>query len=231
MQEDEEKLYRCISTSDSLHVSRGDSCLMTFTKARVLESMGAVRIVDDPADAPRIGPPDDDYLFRSRFGKRSGTRVAWIQNYSKNGGAEISNYNCIAVGRDLGFDVVGVVSNSLRGFGLCKDADVIVVNNLHSGNRDEIFDYLGRTTVPWIKYEHDLQETEFDLYKKSRLNVFISPLQKKLLLAARDRLIMPVLSVEMNISEGSVRHGKMSLMTSLMNLKRDYLTPKRRRKI
>lgn len=179
MQEDEEKLYRCISTSDSLHVSRGDSCLMTFTKARVLESMGAVRIVDDPADAPRIGPPDDDYLFRSRFGKRSGTRVAWIQNYSKNGGAEISNYNCIAVGRDLGFDVVGVVSNSLRGFGLCKDADVIVVNNLHSGNRDEIFDYLGRTTVPWIKYEHDLQETEFDLYKKSRLNVFISPLQKK----------------------------------------------------
>ena len=179
MQEDEEKLFKCVRTSDAFHVSRGDCCLLPFGKARVMQAMGAVQILDDPADSPRIGPPDDGYLFRLKFGKRPGTRVAWIQNYSKNGGAEISNYNCVAAGRDLGFDVVGIITNSLQSFDLCKQADVIVVNNLHSGNRDTVIDYLNRTTTPWIKYEHDLQETEFDLYNRSRLNVFISPLQKR----------------------------------------------------
>lgn len=178
MQEDDEKLYKCISTSDTFHISRGDTCLLPFGKARIMQAMGAVQILDDPSNTPRPGVPDDDYLFRTKFSKRPGTRVAWIQNYSKNGGAEISNFNCIAVGRDLGFDVVGVISNNLQSFNLCKEADVVVVNNLHSGNRETILDYLSRATVPWIKYEHDMQEDAFDLYKQSRLNVFISPMQQ-----------------------------------------------------
>ena len=179
MQEDQERLYKCVSTSDTFHISRGDTCLLPFTKARVMQAMGAVKILEDPADAEQAGPSDDEYLYRMKFSKRPGTKVAWMQNYSKNGGAELSNFNCVAVGRDLGFDVVGVVTNTMSSFGLCKEADVIVVNNLHSGNRDMILEYLNRTTVPWIKYEHDLQEDAFDLFQKSRLNVFISPMQQE----------------------------------------------------
>ena len=179
MQEDEEKLYKCVSSSDTFHVSRGDFCLLPFGKARVLQAMGAVKILDDPANEARIGPPDDEYLYRTRFGKRPGTKVAWIQNFSKNGGAEISNYNCVAIGRDLGFDIVGVITDNLSGFELCREADVIIVNNLHSGNRDKILEYLTRTTIPFVKYDHDLQEEEAELFRKSRLNVFISPRQQK----------------------------------------------------
>jgi hypothetical protein len=178
MQESDEELYKCISTSDTFHISRGDTCLLPFAKARVMQAMGAVKILGDPAEQGIPKQPDDEYLYRTKFSKRPGTRVAWMQNFSKNGGAEISNYNCIAIGRDIGFDVVGVVTNTLQSFNVCKEADVIVVNNLHSGNRETILDYLARTTIPWVKYEHDLQEEAFDLFQRSSLNVFISPMQR-----------------------------------------------------
>jgi hypothetical protein len=151
--------------------------VLPFPKARMLEAMGAVKIIDEPIVAKQS--QDSDYMYRFAFSKRPMTRVIWIQNYDKNGGAEISNFNCIATGRNLGFDVIGVVINNMQSFNLLRQADVIIVNNLHADNKETIIDYLNKTTIPWIKYEHDLSEHDFDLYKKSRLNIFISPMQQK----------------------------------------------------
>lgn len=178
MNEAEIKNVRCVSTCDTFSIMRGDYCYLPLPKARLLESMHAVRIVEKvPKKVHRVA--DDDYLFRYAYSRRNLTKVAWIQNYSKVSGAEISNFNLVRVGRNLGFDIVGVVVDTLQSFELAKHADIIIVNNLHSCNRDIVIEYLKKTTIPWIKYEHDLLETDFDLYKKSTKNIFISPLQKK----------------------------------------------------
>ena len=178
MNEIEEKRVTCVSTCDNFHILRGDHCVLPWTKALILQASGSIKILDDitPLKKQTL---DENYLFRSAFSKRPMTRVIWIQNYNKNGGAEISNFNCVAIGRNLGFDVVGLVINENFSTRILKQADVIIVNNLHDSGKEVILDYLNRTTIPWIKYEHDLTETEVDLYRKSKLNVFISPMQQE----------------------------------------------------
>jgi hypothetical protein len=174
----EERRVRCESICDTLSIIRGDQCVLPWAKARMLEAMGAVKIIEDTIPQMKKQLSDSDYLYRFAFSKRPLTRVIWIQNYDKNGGAEISNFNCIAVGRNLGFDVIGIVINNLQSLNLLRQADVIIVNNLHAANKDIILDYLNKTTIPWIKYEHDLSEHNMDLFTKSKLNVFISPMQQ-----------------------------------------------------
>jgi len=173
-----QKFVKCVSVTDSFSIMRGDHCMLPLSKARMMESMGAVKILDKLVRPNSSYLADDDYLYRAAFSNRRQTRVMWIQNYNKHGGAEISNYNCVAVGRNLGFDIVGMVVNDLQGKNLLRNADVIIVNNLHSENKDVVVDYLKNTTIPWIKYDHDFLETDFDLFKKSKLNVFISPIHR-----------------------------------------------------
>jgi len=169
---------KCVSTSDSFSILRGDSCFLPVPKARMLEALGTVKIIDKIETKTRV-IEDDDYLFRYKFSKRKMTRVAWVQNYSYNGGAEISNFSAIRVGQNLGFDIVGLNIDEFKSCEIMSKADVIIVNNLHSPNRGEVLDYLARTTVPWIKYDHDCGEVEKFLYTDSKKNVFISPRHKK----------------------------------------------------
>jgi len=150
--------------------------MLPIGKAHILESMGSVKIIEDVKQLEKKSYSDEEYVYRCEFTKRPGTRVVWIQNYDKNGGAEISNFNCVAIGRRLGFDVVGFIINDPNSLKLFKKADIVIVNNLHSSNKESIIDYLYKTTIPWIKYDHDLSENECELFKKSSLNVFISPL-------------------------------------------------------
>ena len=173
--EAELKNVRCIVTCDNMAIMRGDACFVPLARARMMESQGSLKIIDK-LEPKQKTVCDFDFLYRFHFSQRRTTRVAWVQNYSKNGGAEISNFTAVRIGQNLGFDISGVVIDAEQfSFKILDDSDIIIVNNLHNGRRKEILDYLYATKKPWIKYDHDRCETEFDLYKRSRLNVFISP--------------------------------------------------------
>jgi hypothetical protein len=62
---------------------------------------------------------------------------------------------------------------------ILEHADVIIVNNLHNFNKEQVVKYLLATKKPWIKYDHDLLEEQYDLYQKSTLNIFLSPMHQK----------------------------------------------------
>lgn len=107
------------------------------------------------------------------------TRVAWCQNYEKKGGAEISSFNVIQVGSSLGFDIIGWrVGGENPGVEILKYADIVIVNNLHyvDDSKAELLDFLFKSGKPFIKYDHDCYENEKEIYRKSVLNVFISPM-------------------------------------------------------
>lgn len=176
MIDSEVKFIKCVVTCDTMSIMRGDNCMLPHQKARLLEAMGAVKIIDKQKSNKNN---DAGYMYHYSFSKRPSTRVVWLQNYVKEGGAEISNYRCVSVGRNLGFDIVGVDIDDVRGYELLRKADVIIVNNLHAAGREKALEYLSRTTIPYIKYEHDMLEVEPSLFINSKLNVFISPMQRE----------------------------------------------------
>ena len=114
-------------------------------------------------------------------------KVAWIQDYSREyGGAELSNKSVVAVGFDIGHDIVGITPSNFP-VGALRDCDVAIVNNFFEftdAQRSVILDTLWGMGKPYVKYEHDsreLKRKEFakELFGKSRLNVFISPAHRK----------------------------------------------------
>lgn len=170
-------LIRCKVTCDTMSIIRGDTCVLPLPKARVLASTGKVQIIDSEMMKKKT-IVDTNYLFKRNFSQRRLTRVSWVQNYNKNGGAEISNFNAIQVGQRLGFDIVGeVLGDSTFSYKNLNAADIIIVNNLHAAGKEEFIKWLIKSGKPYIKYEHDLIETSAELFKHSKLNVFISPLQ------------------------------------------------------
>jgi len=171
---------QCLVTCDNMSAIRGTTCYLPVPKARVLAARGSVRITEK-LDKKVIQEYDDsDYMYRQKYLKTPLTRVAWVQNYNKNGGAEISNFTAIDVGKKLGFDVAGyVLNNDSSAYRVIDQADIIIVNNLHAERKTEFVDRLIRENKPFIKYDHDLCEKDLRVYKHSRLNIFISPLHKK----------------------------------------------------
>ncbi|MEW6613939.1 MAG: hypothetical protein AB1401_00485 [Thermodesulfobacteriota bacterium] len=113
-------------------------------------------------------------------------RVAWVQDWSTTGGAELSNLEVIRVGRLLGFSIQQITP---KNFDLkwLRSADLIVINNFFQFKDDQakkVLELIFEKNVPYVKYEHDHREIERlglsrRLFGKSRLNVFISPLQEK----------------------------------------------------
>jgi hypothetical protein len=154
---------------------RGDTCVLPLSKARILSASGKVEIVDKEKLKTRV-IEDTDYLFSNGFSKRKLTRVAWVQNYNKHGGAEISNFNMVRIGKKLGYDIVGCALGDPRfSYEVLKRADVVIVNNLHNGNKGEFITWLLKSGKPFVKYDHDHMENVKEVYTKSDLNVFISP--------------------------------------------------------
>lgn len=173
--EQEIRSVKCLVTCDNMSIIRGDGCYLPLAKARVLQANGSVKIIDK-INLSTQEEGDTDYLYREKYSKRRLTRVAWVQNYSKNGGAEISNFVAVRAGRRLGFDIVGVIIGSSNySERLLDGADVVIVNNLHSAGKADLLGWLYKTKKPWIKYDHDRCESELEIYKRSRLNVFLSP--------------------------------------------------------
>lgn len=168
---------KCKCLDKGMKARHGNYVFLSYHDARSLQASGHVRI-DDPDVKATREIVETDYLFRKSWSRRRMTRVAWVQNYEKNGGAEISNFNAIQVGSRLGFDIVGwAVGGDNAGFELLNSADIVIVNNLHYVEQDKaaLLKWLYESNKPFVKYDHDCFEVEKDIYRRSKLNVFISP--------------------------------------------------------
>jgi hypothetical protein len=155
----------------------GEFIHLPYNEARSLHASGHVKIVDPDLKLDRE-IVETDYLYRNSWSKRRLTRIAWCQNYEKNGGAEISSFNVVQVGKRLGFDIVGwKVGGNNAGLDLIRSADLIIANNLHYVDEAKaaLLEFIFKTGKPFVKYDHDCYESEREIYRRSLLNVFISP--------------------------------------------------------
>jgi hypothetical protein len=112
--------------------------------------------------------------------------VAWIQDFKKVGGAELSNHAVVAAGEVLGYDIIGITP-SLFDTRVLGQADLIVVNNFFEFSPSQLTtvrQLLHEQRVPYVKYEHDLRELRRvnisrPLFRDASLVVFISPAHQK----------------------------------------------------
>jgi len=114
-------------------------------------------------------------------------KVAWVQDMMKRGGAEISNELVVKVGIDCGNEISLVTNfmdvSEIRS--ILRESDLVIVNNIFHFSKDQIGEikkilFAGK---PYVKYDHDFRELrrpEFgrELFRRSVLNVFISPFHR-----------------------------------------------------
>lgn len=161
-----------------MRMNYGQYAHLTYGEARQLEAQRHVRILEK--DVPRRHMDNTSYMYRLRFNKRRYTRVAWVQNYSKDGGAEISNYNVVRVGEKLGYDIVGCnidLMNNLEAS--LKMCDIVIVNNMHSANYDEATRMILGMGKPLVVYSHDCFAEDGRLFESAAYSFFISPFHQR----------------------------------------------------
>lgn len=182
----------CKCISDMMKNSRGETCHLPLPMARKMEAEGHVKIISDhegnPVDKNIIQfIADTDYLFRKSFDKAQQlTRIAWVQDSHKDGGAELSSQVVVNVGNRCGFDIVGVTPDNFS-MTVINDADIVVVNNCFEFGNDQFNQMLDVLFhgKKYVKYEHDHREINLRagigkrLFDNSKLNIFISPQHRK----------------------------------------------------
>ena len=174
--------YQCECLDKALKARHGEFIHLPYADARSLQASGHVRISDKDYVNEIREVQDTDYMYHSNWSKRRTTRIAWCQNYEKNGGAEISNFNVIKIGKNLGFDIVGWnLSGENPGVEVLQGADLVILANLHyvDDAKSTLLKWLYKNEKPFVKYDHDCFEEEKSIYLKSKLNIFISPKHKK----------------------------------------------------
>jgi len=155
-------------------------------KARELADLGDVEIVGEEASKTETPTPiqvDIGYLKRDRFSKyRQLTRVAWVQDMSRMGGAELSNCVVVNAGEQCGFDIIGVTPARFSE-DILYTCDLIVLNNCMEFQPEQFHRlryHLHERAIPFVKYEHDYREfkrtnVSQPFFTRSMLNVFLSP--------------------------------------------------------
>lgn len=110
--------------------------------------------------------------------------VAWVQDFSIRGGAEISNELVIKVGVDCGFSISIVTPKVVSLRSELEKVDLVIFNNIWAFDPSQmkvIDEFVSQGIKPYVKYEHDHRELgrlEFSrkLFTNSILNVFLSPI-------------------------------------------------------
>jgi len=165
---------------------------LEIEKARALQRSGEIRIVqrdESPSSLPvnkQFVDPRSLYLFRKSFTKKE-KRIAWIQDFSRMGGAELSNCAVVKRGAELGYDIVGVHPSEFKP-DILVQADAIILNNLFEFSElqyRQILWELFEHRKPYVKYDHDLRELKRlnktrSIFERSKLNIFISPMHRDL---------------------------------------------------
>ena len=171
----------------------GETIPLKLSKARGMEAKGLIHI-PEPGETKPVPMPSVpvaaqgkseagvEVFNRNEYRKHSEyPRVAWVQDFSKYGGAEYSNLHVIRTGQKLGFDIVGVTPKTFNR-SVIRDAQVVIVNNVFEFDEKqlkdlywELFEYKKR----FIKYDHDMRELRRlpktrCLFERSAANVFLS---------------------------------------------------------
>lgn len=134
------------------------------------------------------------FFGKARSVKRAGLKVAWIQDAEKIGGAELSNFTVVRMGRRLGHEIFVVTPQDFKPEALLA-ADVIILNGFYAFSETQLrhlYYVLYEEQVPYVRYEHDHREVSGGtirllnrrpflgfarrLFHRSILNIFISPL-------------------------------------------------------
>lgn len=192
-----EQLVRCIIIDKSLKLSfPAGELFKPIALARQLQSRGLVKISEHITKDKIITKQNlvKQQLVKEKFpiGKddfssKDKIKIAWVMDYSKNGGSELSSKFLIKIGRNLGFDIVTVTPSVFRRRAL-NTADLIVINNFFEFPQHrmiEIYKAIYEKNTPYVKYEHDYRElTRIDtisrqMFTRSKLNIFISPAHKE----------------------------------------------------
>lgn len=132
----------------------------------------------------------DNYLLKDRFASRARglERVAYIQDNSKLGGAEISNIRVVDVGQQCGYDIVGVTPARCN-LNIIEECDVAIVNNFFEFQPDQlraILRMLIERGIPYVKYDHDYREMRRTtlaqvIFGHASMAAFISPRHAKII--------------------------------------------------
>lgn len=182
---DAPKMLECQPVSERMkHL--GPSAYFEESKARELVASGDVVIKgeEEPVyETPPAIQVDIGYLKRDRFSvHKQLTKVAWVQDMSKMGGAELSNCVVVNAGTQCGFDIVGVTPARFNE-DILNECDIIILNNCMQFTPEQFHKlryHLHERTTPFVKYEHDYREfkrqnVSAPFFLQSRLNIFISP--------------------------------------------------------
>ncbi len=188
---DDGKLAMVEFTEEALKY-RGPTGYFEIEKALLGEALGKWRIkrrsdkdklyetgVMIPSASPLVSEYETKVLKKKR--------IAWVQDHSRNGGAEISNALVVRIGLDCGFHIITVEPTmpAQKVSELLGESDLIVLNNIWEFSEVQIsaiMEAVGQK--PYVKYEHDhreLDRPEFSkkLFQGSVLNVFLSPVHLK----------------------------------------------------
>lgn len=191
------KLYKVRSIDPVFKKHHGEFSYHSHDAALDLEYKGVGQIVGELQDKQPDGKKEEsnpdvekrisvtEYLRRDRFRKqRDYVKVLWIQDFSRMGGAELSNTRVIDCGRRCGFDTVGVTPKTFTNYSnLSEQADVLIINNLFEFSPEQfrtIQHDLYENKRRYVKYDHDFRELRRQnisrpLFSRSALNVFLSP--------------------------------------------------------
>jgi len=182
---------KCIGISPDITTNFRSEFYLEEQKAIRLRDIGKIKILSPLSTSvkPIVKNINNNYLNRERFNNNLQTKIAWIQDYSKNGGAEQSNNYLVSIGNELGFDIAGVTPSNFNK-NILVNAHLIVINNIFEFNFEQmnfINMCIYEKRIPYIKYDHDLREfkrinVSLQLFTLSKLNVFISPLHLDLAL-------------------------------------------------
>jgi hypothetical protein len=144
-----------------------------------------------PAKLSIANPTEYDYgisyLNRTGFTYlKDKIRVAWVQDFAKMGGAELSNKTLVDYGDQNGFQICGITPQKFD-LGIIRAADIVIINNIFLFSSEQIKSMMMTiidSCIPYVKYDHDIRETmrgEFSrgLLSRSALNVFVSPIHRE----------------------------------------------------
>lgn len=169
---------------------------LEINKAQRLQQTGKVRILNQKPDCKKktmisydnkaLIASDGDYMNKSMFSLKKKVKIGWVQDFSKVGGAELSNKHLANIGNDLGYDIIGITPVNFNKQVL-YNSDLLIINNFFEFPIEKfntVMDAIYEKRIPYIKYDHDHREMHRpyfsrQLFTMSKLNVFISPLHKE----------------------------------------------------
>jgi hypothetical protein len=182
-----ESVIECSVLDKVMQKTCGDKARLEISVARRLQQNGYVRIIDPRLTVQEKEYDEKFYLVKEKFETGKALhKIAWVQDYSMIGGAELSNFQVIKIGTNCGFDIVGVTPQNFNER-ILQECDLIILNNFFEFRTEQyntILKYLFENKKPYIKYEHDHRElnrinTAKRIFSGARICIFISPLHKE----------------------------------------------------